>query len=170
MRNGHQKGDAMALTREEELMLEDYKACLSLLFHEDGRKAHLSGTFFLIQGALFGFYSLMFTHSGVIAIVLAVIGGLFSLFWFLVMARMQAFIDLRYCQLVQLEAKLGVITTIKNEVTLRNTGAVQVMECSYKLSAHQRLFSISKTVESLLPVLVGVVWVFLGLARSLGVF
>ncbi len=160
----------MGLTRDEELMLEDYRTSLTLLCHEDNRKSHLFTIFFLVQGALFGFYGLIFTSNTPLATALVVLGMIFSVFWLLVMERMQGFVELRYCQLVQLEAKLGVITTITSEEQVREQGEAQVIERKYELPWYRKLFSISKSIESRLPALIGFFWILLGVGSSLGIF
>ncbi|MEW5869106.1 MAG: hypothetical protein AB1894_07520 [Chloroflexota bacterium] len=153
---------------KEELLLEDYKTSLGLLFHEDERKANLFTMFFLIQGGLFAFYSWLVSSSEVTATMLAVLAAIFSAFWFFVMERMRAFIRLRIYQLQQIEKKLGVITTITNEERLRSTGKTEIFGYSYKLSTHQRLFSVSK-IESFLPVLVGIFWLLVAVGKVLNI-
>jgi hypothetical protein len=78
-------------SKEEQLMLEDYKACLAILRHEDGRKSHLFTVFFVVQGALFGLYGLAVQSKISGSIWLAGIAISLSLLWFLVMERMRAF-------------------------------------------------------------------------------
>lgn len=148
-------------SKEEQLMLEDYKACLDILRHEDGRKSHLFTVFFVIQGALFGLYGLVVQNKVSGGIWLAVIAILLSLLWFLVMERMRAFVDLRYIQGEQLEKRLKGLNTVRYELSLRNEGEVQIMDDKIRLRFYQRVFSISKHLESLLPIITGTIWLAL---------
>jgi hypothetical protein len=154
------------LSKQEQLILANYQECLSMLRHDDGRKAHLFTTFLTIQGVLFGFYSLLIQESkpggGWIAGVAAVVSAL----WFLVMERMKGFIELRRVQGEELEKQLDKITgikygisTIRNEQFLRNDN--KVLYGRHKLRNHQRWFSISKLLESLLPIITGIIWLVL---------
>jgi hypothetical protein len=149
----------MTPTKEESL-IEDYKTSLELLKHEDERKASLLTMFFLIQGGLFTFYSWLASSHKLVAVMLSALAALFSIFWFLVMERLRAFIRLRVYQLQQIEKELGVITTVTNEERLRNTGTTEIFGLIYRLSTHQRLFSVSK-IESILPAIVGVFWLLI---------
>jgi hypothetical protein len=81
----------MPLSREE-LLLEEYKTCLELRKHEDGRKANLHSTFFLIEGGLFAFYNWLGPNERPTAILLSILAVLFCLFWLLMMQRMRIFI------------------------------------------------------------------------------
>jgi hypothetical protein len=145
---------------KEELLLEEYKICLELRKHEDERKASLLTTFFLIQGGLFTFYGWLVPNNKPTAIMLSVLAVLFCLFWFLVMERMRAFIVIKVHQLQQIEKELGVITTVTNEERLRSTGKTEIFGHVFELSFHQRLFSV-RTIESILPVIVGVFWLLI---------
>ena len=148
------------ISPNEELLLEDYKTSLGLLKHEDGRKASLLALFFLIQGGLFTFYGWLAPSNKPVAIMLSILAALFSVFWFLVMERLRAFIRLRVYQLQQIEKELGVITTVTNEERLRSTGKTEIFGRTYELSTHQKLFSVSK-IESILPAIVGVFWLLI---------
>jgi hypothetical protein len=144
-------------SKEEQLMLEDYQACLDTLRHEDGRKSHLFTIFFVIQGALFGLYGLVVQNKISGGIWIAGIAIFLSLLWFLVMERMRAFIDLRYVQGAQLENRLQ-LYTLRYELSLRNEGKVKIGDAMVTLRFYQRGFSISKHLESLLPVMTGIIW------------
>jgi hypothetical protein len=85
-------------SKEEQLLLEDYKACLSILRHEDGRKSHLFTMFFVIQGALFGLYGLLIQNKSSGSIWLVVIAVFLSLLWFLVMEG-------RWCKLLSVKIR-----------------------------------------------------------------
>jgi hypothetical protein len=156
----------MTLSKEN-LLLEDYKTSLDLLKHEDERKASLLTMFFLIQGGLFTFYSWIVVDNKPIALMLAVLAMVFCVFWYLVMERLRAFIRLRVYQLQQIEKVLGVLTTVTNEEVLRRTGKTEVFGHTYKLSIHQKLFSVSK-VESLLPAIVGMFWLLIATGVAFG--
>lgn len=148
-------------SKEEQLMLEDYKACLAILRHEDIRKSHLFTVFFVVQGALFGLYGLAVQSKISGSIWLAGIAISLSLLWFLVMERMRAFVDLRYVQGEQLENKLKGLHTVRYELSLRNEGEVKIMDDKVRLRFYQRVFSISKHLESLLPIITGTIWLAL---------
>jgi hypothetical protein len=153
-------------SKEEQLMLEDYKACLDMLRHEDGRKSQLFTVFFVIQGALFGLYGLVVQNRISGGIWLAVVAILLSLLWFLVMERMRAFVDLRYIQGEQLEKRLKGLNSVRYELALRKEGEVQIMDDKIRLHLYQRVFSISKHLECLLPIITGAIWLALILVLS----
>ena len=68
-------------------------------------------------------------------------------------------VELRYEQLKQMEGKFEGIQTISYELELRRTG--QVRDLHYELKSRQTIFSVSKHVESLLPLLVSGIWGFI---------
>jgi hypothetical protein len=147
------------LSKKEHLMLLDYQSCLATLRHEDGRKSHLFSVFFVIQGVLFGIYGSFVDGNKSGSLWIAGIAFFLSLLWFFAMARIQAFIDLRYVQGEQLERKLKDLTTLRIELSLRNTGVAIVYDEEVRLKFFQRFFSISKHLESLLPIVIGIIWI-----------
>jgi len=151
---------------KEDLLLEDYKTSLELYMHEGHRKANLFTMFFLIQGGLFTIFGWLFSTSRPLAIMLSILAAVFCVLWFLVMERMRAFIGLRVYQLQQIEKELGVMSTATNEQTLRRTGKTEVLGSPYKLSLHQKAFSVNR-MESLLPALVAVFWVLIAFGAGL---
>ena len=159
----------MSLTRDDELLLVDYQASLELLKHEDERKSHMFSIFFLVQGALFGYFSLATEGSPAEAAITAAIAILASIFWYFVMERMQAFVELRYHQLQYIESRVGIISTITNEETLRSKKSVKIGDYQYTLPKQRSLFSISKQLESRLPIVVGAFWLFLIIETLLGI-
>ena len=159
---------------KDQLLLVDYNTAADLLKHEDNRKAHLFSSFFLILSGMLGFYSLVETHHLFVDVVVLGIALFLCALWFLVMSRMQAFVELKYRQLVEIEEKLGVITTISRELQLRNKGSVLFKDSElfedreHNLRWHQRRFSISRTLEIWLPIIIGVVWTLFFVARLSG--
>ena len=158
----------MSLTREEQLMLEDYRATLDLLKHEDERKAQLFTLFIGMNGGLVAFYVWMSDSNTAIAIGLAIAAVIFGIYWFFIMERMRAFIWLRYCLLLKIEDRIKLITSISAEEKLRNLGEVEVYGELYKLAFHQRI-SVTKT-ESFIPLVVAVFWLVLAVGGILGFF
>ena len=129
---------------------------------------HTFFRYLTIQGALFGAFGLLVDSNRVGSAWIVSIAIFLSFMWYLVMERMKAFIDLRYVQGEQLELKIGVIETIGLELELRRVGKIKIRESQMKLRFHQRFFSISKHVESLLPIFTGIIWIVLAL--SYGIF
>jgi hypothetical protein len=154
---------------KEDLLLEDYKTSLDLYKYGGQRKANLFTMFFLIQGGLFTFFGWLIPNHKAVAILLCVLAALFSLLWSFAMERMRAFIKLRACQLEQIEKKLGVMTSLTNEEMLRSKGKTEISGHTYKLSFYQRLFSVS-SIESILPVIVGIFWLLIATAVMLNLF
>jgi hypothetical protein len=154
------------LSRQEQLMLLDYQQCLDMLRHDDGRKSHLFTVFLTIQGALFGFYGLLIQNPKPGGIWIAGVAIVLSVLWFLVMERMRAFIELRRVQGKQLETELEKttkispgISTIRNELSLRNSS--KDLNGTHKLPFYVKWFSISRYLESLLPIITGIIWLVL---------
>ena len=128
---------------KEDLLLEDYKTSLDLYKYGGQRKANLFTMFFLIQGGLFTFFGWVIPNHKAVAILLCVLATLFSLLWSLAMERLRAFIRLRVYQLEHIEKNLGVMSSLTNEEMFRRTGKAEISGHTYKLSFHQRLFSVS---------------------------
>jgi hypothetical protein len=139
--------------------LEDYRTCFESMRHEDDRKAQLLTTFFLIQSVLGAFFGWAAEKNILVAVVIAAFAAACGLFWYLIMERLRGFTDLRYEQLKQMEGKFEGIQTISYELELRRTG--QVRDLHYELKSRQTIFSVSKHVESLLPLLVSGIWGFI---------
>ena len=157
----------MTLSKQDELLLEEYKITLEMIRHEDSRKANLFSILFIIQGGFFGFYSWIVVSYRSTAIILAVFATIFSVLWFFVMERMRSFIWLKYAQAQSIEKSLGTLTTITNEEMLRKNGKVEIMGIPYQLSSLQKM-SVSKT-ESLLPILIAVFWILIALGGALNI-
>lgn len=156
------------LSREEQLLLADWNACIDTIHHEDGRKSHLFSIFLAMQGALFGIFGLVMNTNKSGSVWIVGVALILSIIWFFAMERMKAFIDLRYIQGEQLELKLGVIETIRIELALRRNGITKIHDSQMKLRYHQKIFSISNNLESFLPVFTAVIWIVI--AFSSGTF
>ncbi len=154
------------LSKQEQLLLLDYQQCLDMLRHDDGRKSHLFTVFLTIQGVLFGFYGLLIQNPKPGGVWIAGVAIVLSMLWFLVMERMRGFIELRRVQGEQLETKLEKttsispgISTIRNELSLRYSH--KDLSGKHELPFYVQWFSISTYLESLLPIITGIIWLVL---------
>lgn len=157
----------MTAANKTKLQIVDYQASLQLLCHEDQRKSHLFNLFFLINGALLAFYYRIFNQSENIASIITVVALIFSVVWYFIIQRMEDFISLRYAQMKAIEKDIGTLTSITNELMLREDRSVIIYGAKFSLKS-AKFFSVTK-IEKVLPIIVSIFWVILLVLTLLGV-
>lgn len=152
-------------------LLAEYEANIALWQHDDSLRQQRSATFLTVSTVLLTALAALTAlqaplgYVGAIALIFSVFGMIVCRVWHVVQLRNAEYVRFRRLQLLSIEARLPGLTTFKNTYEAFYKGAeVRFLAIGDKFSVSTKAKGRSTVSEGLLPLLVGALWLIVGLA------